>query len=153
MGNHWYSVDVSSDYVENRVDELFLRFPAGSYIECATTHEYVVTPLAYTKSVNGLDVLTGRYSIEFIYDDGSTFSSDNTLEVYINPETYEVKYLYLYDNTDYGCLKDVIEFIYEDNLYIRVNYPAETENTITYADIAKYQEAIMNESWGAAGGH
>lgn len=99
-----------------------------------------------------MDVLTGRYAIEFIYDDGSTFSSDNTLEVYINPETYEIKYLYLYDNTDYGCLNDMIELIYEDDLYICVNYPTETENTITYADMAEYQESITKEAWAAAGG-
>lgn len=141
MGNHWYSVDVSSDYVKNDVDEICP--PVWYLLECATSQEYAVTPLKYAKSVNGLDVLTNRYVVGY---------SDVTIELYVNPETYEIKYVYKYDNTDYGCLKDMIELIYEDDLYICVNYPTETENTITYADMAEYQESITKEAWGAAGG-
>lgn len=124
--HRWYSVDVNSPYTsparmaeENEINRYNL--------------EWFYDSVVYTKSVNGLDVLEGPHTYP-----------GSTIELHINPETFEIKYVYMY----VGCTAE-IEFIYEDDVYIQRDIPAATHGTITFADVARLQDEVHVSGGGS----
>ncbi len=124
-GDNWYLVNTSSPQVKNKAEEYFDR--AQLDMDWAES-------LEYTKSVNGLDVIKGK------------FGNYATIELHINPVTYEIKYIYTtFVMSGAMPQKTEIEFIYEDRIYIHMEPPEQTKGAIQFFDIAEYQNMVWEE--------
>ena len=129
-GCNWYLVDTSLPWPQNKVAERceWIQYVIESWL----SDDAYTDQLLYIKSVNGLDVIQ--------------FPSDGyisrPIELYINPDTYEVKYI------SFGWIDHKVEaeLVYENRVYIHTQIPETTQGTIPCSDIVKYQDALLEEA-------
>ena len=128
-GTNWYLVDTSVPWPKDKVAERCEWY--RDFVKLYLCDEEYYTQVKYTKSINGLDVVELPASGYL-----------KQLKLYINPDTYEVKYI------SFGWMDWVVdaEIVYEDNVYIHTQVPKTIQGTISCADIPKYQDEIYQEA-------